>query len=173
MGTADQMISCPICPRDTAFLKQNVLLSTSLLGSIASGFDKMLRAIDVQVTKAKNTRAKLVLTLGDRSSINAHRHTGAEDCPAMFTLELEPDEWSVLTKRIVTKEIFTGGAQQQTLEGLVDAAERRQDVWHRYETYREAVAHDHSQGHGGPGNHDCAIFKLTSEVRRQISRLAA
>lgn len=167
MATAEQMISCSGCLTDVAAFKQNGLLSISLLGSIASGFDKLLRAIDSEASRSKTNGSKLVLTLGDRSAVNAHRHTFTKDCPAAFELELDGDEWHVLTKRIVFKELNdTPGNRHRTLKGLVKAAEERQRIWHRSRHFAEE---NEDRAHNLNPD-DCTVFKLTGEVRRQIDR---
>ena len=167
MATAEQMIDCSVCIQDISAFKQNALLSITLLSSITAGFGKLFHAINSEADKAKTKGVKLNLTFGDRSLVNAHRHSGTEDCPAMFKLELEPDEWRVFTKRIVSREIYqTSGADYRTLESLVTAAEKRQDAWHESCRFAEDLdCHDQVVQ-----TDDCSIFKLTGQIRSDIGR---
>ncbi len=71
----------------------------------------------------------MVLTVGDMSLVNAHRHTGTAECPMRFELEVEAEEWGRLVRRIVTKEVFDG---PKSLEGLVGGMEMRMDIWPDY-----------------------------------------
>lgn len=168
MSTAQRMIDCSKCVQEVGSFKQNVLLSISLLASIASGFDKLLRAIDLAASNASASGIKLPLTFVDRSRANSHRHTYAEDCPVMFELEVDGDEWKRLTRRIVAREVYEDrNAAHRTLQGLVSAAEFRQDVWHQSIN----CVHDNRE-HAPPGAlADCAILRLAKDVRRQIAVL--
>lgn len=144
-------------------------LLQSLLTNIAFGFESLLKNIDAETDRATAAGEIKSLSSGDNSMINLHLHTGNPDCPARFELELEPEEWNRLTKKAVRKSISSCSSQSLTLEGLVDAMEARQRVWHS----RGFPRMMHEPNNEVPDEKDWTCLRITGQVRCIISEMVA
>lgn len=166
MITANKLVNCDRCANEVSSVQQNILLLNALLSALASGFDKLLRSINAEASRAQNENAKKSIRMGDTSVQNAHLHTGSFGCPGAFYVELDAQEWSSVAKRVVSKEIFEG-LGTLTLENLLTTLENRQKEWHKYPPPGLAgVMEIHPCLH----EDDYTCLRLTKEVRRMISR---
>lgn len=128
--TSRGMLLCQVCPKKLVSSRQNVMLLFSLLQSIASGFQTLLRDIDKETLRAQQAGETKIFDSGDSSAINLHLHTGLPDCPGNLALELEPAEWNAIVKRAVKKHAFKQRNGTLCLDALVDAVEQRQRAMH-------------------------------------------
>lgn len=164
--TADKLLACDRCTNELSSVQQNILLLNALLSAIAAGFDKLLRSINAEASRAQNENAKKKVCMGDTSVQNIHLHTGSPDCPGAFFVELDAQEWSNVAKRVVRKEIFDDHGTL-TLEKLLSNLENRQREWHQYPP-PDLV--DIIGIHTPMNEDDYTCLRLTKEVRRMILR---
>lgn len=138
--TASTMIHCPKCPTQVFSAVQNISALNSLLSAVAERFHKVLAAIDTEAIRLEQTGEKKSFRVGDNSAENAHLHTGKLDCPMGYDLQLDPQDWKKLAKKMLRTEVMGGGHSPTPLISLVDELEKRQNKWHNDVTNAEERA---------------------------------
>ena len=102
----------------------------ALLSSLGCGFDKLLRDVDSEATRAGANGDKKFFRIGDDSPQNRHLHTGTPDCPMKFDVQLDPKDWRKLAFQAIRTQVYDTSDGRLTLESLVNRLESRQRSWH-------------------------------------------
>jgi hypothetical protein len=98
--------------------------------AIAERFHKILKAIDTEAEELERTGARRSFRVGDNNPMLQHLHSGTEDCPLGFNIELTGKDWKNLAKMVVKTEVLGGGRSSNSLNALLDQFEQRQKKWH-------------------------------------------
>ncbi|GME66220.1 hypothetical protein GTA08_BOTSDO04993 [Neofusicoccum parvum] len=149
--TANTVLDCPHCPLACATAAQNIHGLISLLMTLADAVVRLLAAIDAEAARVDAAGAKKQFMLADASA-PLHMHTGTEDCPVRFGMELTGAEWRELARKVVKSQIIGSAAESEaggcegTVYGTLAAFLRRQNRWHddpeMIEVRRQAIGSD-------------------------------
>ncbi|SMR45501.1 unnamed protein product [Zymoseptoria tritici ST99CH_3D1] len=134
MQTASSLLTCTECPTRFITGLQNTELLGTLLVSIAERFGKILDSISQESERATTAEETKKFRLADLSDSNSHLHTGDLGCAASFILDLSPDEWRSMTKKVVRVEVHgpaNGDACCPYFMQLLGQMEERQNRWHK------------------------------------------
>ncbi|KZF26461.1 hypothetical protein L228DRAFT_12960 [Xylona heveae TC161] len=123
-------IDCPICGTKFLLGMPNTMLVISLLSLMASICAKTYEFIDTKADDSKSRGETKLFRMGEMDPQTIHLHTGTADCPMGFNVELEPDEWRHMAKRVVRATVKGKGDGKSGLMGLIAAMEERQKSWH-------------------------------------------
>lgn len=133
MTTATEVLACPECP--TRFV--DAIINTQLLGtlfvSIAERFSKVLRHITSEASRAKLVCESKRFRLADLNTSTSHLHVGGLGCAAAFEINLTPDEWRSMCKKVVRAEVYGPEDGNQCccfFVGVLQQMEERQLRWH-------------------------------------------
>ncbi|KAI9727571.1 MAG: hypothetical protein M1828_006513 [Chrysothrix sp. TS-e1954] len=167
-NTASDILFCDYCPRHSDSARQNILLINTLLATIATTCDRILRDVDAEAARARATGEKKTFRMGDNSPGLAHLHTGTLDCPLGFDIELGAQEWRSLAFRAIKGEVFDRGVPRMTLEKLCTQLEDRQRSWHEQHMAKGTLFGKTVLCHPNKTpEHTC--LKLTQQIRGQIA----
>ena len=179
INTASDICFCDFCPRQRDTARQNILLINTLLTTIASTCDRILKAVSSEAARAQAEGEKKTLRMGDSSPQHMHLHTGTLNCPMGFDVALDAQEWRSLAFRVIRAELFDAGTPAITLERLCSQLEDRQKSWHDHHitmtasdehivrTQLTCRTEQHEDDDGG--EHTC--LRLTRQVREQLAML--
>ncbi|KAL8731043.1 MAG: hypothetical protein Q9166_003694 [cf. Caloplaca sp. 2 TL-2023] len=117
---------CTLCPLDFPTALQTSMLLTTLLRLIVHGYADLVKQIQAQAAEGH----KITYRVGDYSLENAHLHTGTLDCPMGFNLELEPEEWAIMAKKVVKQDLYGNSQIHECLVSVVEELEQRHRTWH-------------------------------------------
>lgn len=96
--TTSTIMRCDKCPQQPFTAIQNVLTMTSLLSAIAERYHKVLQSIDTEAMRLEHLGEKKTFRVGDTDPLLQHLHTGTEDCPMGFNIELEPQRLETIVQ---------------------------------------------------------------------------
>jgi hypothetical protein len=134
MQTAARVLPCQICPKRFLSAIQNVHLMGTLLVCIAERFGKILSQLSEDAKRASSAGETRVVRLLDVSGSDAKLC----DFSTALQVELTPDEWCTLRKKVVRAEV-AGSSRDGTsddhvsLSSLCRTMRRRQERWHQME----------------------------------------
>jgi hypothetical protein len=134
MKTASDLLNCTECPTRFITGLQNTGLLGTLLISIAERFSKVLESINVESERAATAGESKKFRLADLNNSTSHLHTGGLDCAASFSLDLSPEEWRSMAKKVVRAEVHgpsDGNTCCPFFMQLTSQMEERQNRWHR------------------------------------------
>ncbi|KAL8782176.1 MAG: hypothetical protein Q9213_005612 [Squamulea squamosa] len=117
---------CTVCPLDFPTALQTSMLLTTLLRLIGHGYATLVGEIDAQ--KAEGRR--ITCRVGELSYFNAHLHTGTLDCPMGFNIELDPEEWAAMARKVLKQDIYGNSQSVDCLVGVIEELEQRHQTWH-------------------------------------------
>ncbi|KAI4246372.1 MAG: hypothetical protein L6R40_002040 [Gallowayella cf. fulva] len=123
---AREVIRCPSCPLDFPSALQTSMLLTTLIRLVVYGYSTLIEQIQAQAAAGQ----KITYRVGDTSLFNAHLHTGTLDCPMGFNIELEPDEWAALAKKVLKQDVHGNSQTVDCLAGVIEEMEQRHQTWH-------------------------------------------
>ncbi|KAK3078483.1 hypothetical protein LTS18_007400 [Coniosporium uncinatum] len=125
------VLDCSECPKTSSTGMMNTALVNTLMQAAAGRFRDAIDSIDHEADSAASEGKKKRFDLGVADQATMHLHTGMPDCPGRFAVELEPDEWRSMSKRVVKVEVVGNSeTQENSLLGLVEKLEKRQQRWH-------------------------------------------
>jgi hypothetical protein len=134
MQTASTLLTCPECPTRFITGMQNVGLLGTLLISIAERFSKILESINKESERAAAADETKKFRVADLNSSASHLHTGGLGCAASFSLDLSPEEWRKIAKKVVRAEVYgptDGNTCCPYFTQLTAQMEERQNRWHK------------------------------------------
>lgn len=122
------VVRCEECPKTHVSSVQNVMLLCTLLVLIVNEYSRLLAYIDERAAQEET----ITLRLGERFSAETmHLHTGTEDCPMGFNLELRAAEWGKMTRKAVKQAVVgSDHGTRESFTGVIEEMERRQVSWH-------------------------------------------
>ena len=127
-GFCTEAVRCQHCSTEYSSALQNSMLLGTLMNLVIIEYRKLLEHIDEQAAEG----AAKSMRMGNNTPEMMHLHTGTLDCPMGINLDLSGDEWKVLAKRTVRKEIF--GPGEPNLAQIIQEMKDRQQQWHsRYQ----------------------------------------
>ncbi|KAK5108388.1 hypothetical protein LTR62_008344 [Meristemomyces frigidus] len=132
MQTATEVLSCPQCPQKFISAIQNTQLAGTLLMSLADRFGKVLEAITTEANRASEAGEGKKFHLADLTTSGGSGTSGL-GCATAFSIELSPEEWRPMCKKVVRAEVFgpnDGNGCCNYLIGVVERMESRQEHWH-------------------------------------------
>ena len=132
LGKANEILTCKKCNEgtETSAVRQNTNFVLTLVSSLGCAFDRLLRYIDAEAKAVSESGLKKQFAMGDTSPHLMHLHTGTDDCPMRFDVELDGTEWRKFAFRATKAQIDDKRDGRLTLESLVDALQTRQQTWH-------------------------------------------
>ncbi|KAI5369336.1 Putative zn(2)-C6 fungal-type DNA-binding domain-containing protein [Septoria linicola] len=182
MQTASTVLKCSECPKRFITGIQNVQLVGTLLMSIAERFDKILGYINSEASRAKIAGETKKFRLADLNTPSAHLHAGGLGCVAAFSVDLSPEEWRSMSKKVVRAEVHgpeDGNSCCPYFVGLCKQMEERQTKWHSnpcpedFPRNADGVAIGREETHAGSGRgqgeHLC--LKLVGFANRLVANL--
>lgn len=134
MQSASQVLDCQHCPTRFITAIQNTQLLGTLLISIAERFGKILQHITNEAIRADLAGETKKFRLADLNTPTSHLHAGGLGCLAAFSVNLSPDEWKNMCKKVVKAEVHGPGEGNDCCPyflGIVKKMEDRQDGWHK------------------------------------------
>nr|POE71389.1 c6 finger domain transcription factor tcpz [Quercus suber] len=105
MSAATSVLECEECPRRFITGMHNTQMVGTLLVSIAERFGKVLDSITSEAVRAEMLSERKKFRLADLNTENSHLHTGGLGCAAAFSIDLSPDEWRSMSKKVVRAEV--------------------------------------------------------------------
>jgi hypothetical protein len=130
LSTTTSVLTCEQCPKQTMTAMQNVMLLTTLLTTITDGYRKLIRAINAEADRVRETGEIKKFRVGDSTPERMHMHTGTVDCPMGFDIELDYDEWRKLACKVVKADLEGSQSGTASILGLADMLAERQKRWH-------------------------------------------
>lgn len=133
MSTASEVLSCDQCPTRFISAIQNTQLVGTLLVSIAERFSKILTSITNEATRAEEANETKKFRLADLNTSTLHLHTGGIGCAAAFHIDLSPQEWRSMTKKVVRNEVYgpsDGNTCCPFFLGIAQQMQDRQEYYH-------------------------------------------
>lgn len=130
MTTASTLLHCEKCPKEPFTAIQNVQSLSALLSALAERFHKVLVEVETEASRLENTHGKKLFRVSENNPANTHLHTGDNNCPMGFEIELEGKDWRRLAKKAVRTEVLGGGTNPLPLKLMLDLFEQRQRRWH-------------------------------------------
>ncbi|KAL8992007.1 MAG: hypothetical protein Q9169_007453 [Polycauliona sp. 2 TL-2023] len=116
---------CTLCPLDFPTAMQTSMLLMTLLRLVAHGYSSLVRDIQAKAGEGRS----ITYRVGEMNFSNAHLHTGTLDCPMGFNLELGPEEWAAMAKKVLKQDIHGSSQNVDCLMGVLDELEQRQQTW--------------------------------------------
>nr|POE47586.1 monodictyphenone cluster transcription factor [Quercus suber] len=105
MSTATSVLRCEECPQRFITGLQNTQMIGTLLVSIAERFGKVLDSITTEAVRAEMHCETKKFRLADLNTETSHLHLGGLGCAAAFSIDLSPDEWRSMSKKVVRAEV--------------------------------------------------------------------
>ncbi|KAK4634807.1 hypothetical protein CLAFUW4_00919 [Fulvia fulva] len=133
MQAAATVLSCEECPMRCISAIQNTQLLGTLLMSIAERFSKLLDHISSESVRATLAGETKKFRLADLNTSISHLHAGGLGCQAAFSVNLSPEEWRSMCKKVVRAEVHGPSDVNDCcpyLLGLATQLEERQNRWH-------------------------------------------
>ncbi|CAD0107369.1 unnamed protein product [Aureobasidium uvarum] len=132
LHTSKSCIDCQVCPVQYLTATQNAQLIGTLLISIAERYDRILKDIASDATKAEEAAQMKTLHIGGLETPRPrHEHIGGIDSNEPLVLELPPLEWRKLANRVVKAEVYgTSVASRINFVSVLTSLEERQARWH-------------------------------------------
>jgi len=125
------VLDCSECPKTSSTGMMNTALVNTLMQATAARFRAVVDSIDEEADRAASEGREKRFDLGVSDPTTMHLHTGTPDCPGRFAIDLKPDEWRSMTKRVVKVEVLGNSeTKENSLLGLVEKLEKRQQHWH-------------------------------------------
>lgn len=140
ISTASNILACQECPKRFITGMQNTQLLGTLLVSIAERFSAILKAIDAEAQRAETAGEAKKFRLADLNTSTSHLHTGGMECTATFHIDMSPDEWRRMCKKVVRAEVLGDGGSGQCCPcfvAVVERMEKRQEEWHERKSLPE------------------------------------
>lgn len=129
-GKMVHALQCGVCPLRFITSVQNTQLLCTVLVSMAQTYRSIVEAIDAEADLSRDRGETKTWTLGAALSGNTDSRRPRE-APSTFALDVSPEEWKVLAKKIVKAEIAgTAGGDRGSFLDLVNSLEARQVRWH-------------------------------------------
>lgn len=131
--TASQVLDCEECPKRFITAVQNTHLLGTLLMSISERYGRVLDSITAESERAEAANEKKKFLLSDLNHPTSHLHTGGLGCAASFSVNLSPQEWRSMCRKVVRAEVHgpeDGNECCVYLMGVFKQMEDRQDRWH-------------------------------------------
>ncbi|KAL8842033.1 MAG: hypothetical protein Q9176_002971 [Flavoplaca citrina] len=116
---------CTRCPLDFPTALQTSMLLTTLLRLVVHGYASLLG--DIQARAAEGT--KITYRVGEVDLANVHLHTGTKDCPMGFTIELDPEEWVAMARKVLKQDIYGNSQNVDCLISVLEELEQGHQAW--------------------------------------------
>lgn len=116
---------CTRCPLDFPTALQTSMLLMTLLRLVVHGYASLVR--DIQTRAAEGT--KITYRVGEVDFANVHLHTGTKDCPMGFTIELDPEEWVAMARKVLKQDIYGNSQNVDCLVSVLEELEQRHQAW--------------------------------------------
>ncbi|KAL8847484.1 MAG: hypothetical protein Q9221_007477 [Calogaya cf. arnoldii] len=116
---------CTLCPLDFPTALQTSMLLITLLRLTVHGYADLIRDIQARTAEGR----KITYRVGELDFTKLHLHTGTLDCPMGFTIELDPEEWATMAKKVLKQDIY---GSSQNIDGFVSVLlelEQRHRTW--------------------------------------------
>jgi len=143
------------------------------LTAIAERYHRALNDIDEEAERLEKSGRKKDFRVGDMSVDTLHLHTGDENCPMGFHIELGGEEWKKLAKKVIKTEVFGKGSSPTPLMDVVEQMERRQTQWHTgmhlMDDQRDKIFGKCNIGQGS--GDDATCLRMLKQVRRMIDAM--
>lgn len=134
MQTASEILACEECPKRFITAIQNTQLMGTLLMSIAERFSKILEHITSESLRASLAGEQKKFRLQDLNTSTSHLHAGGLGCLAAFSINLSPEEWRSMCKKVVRAEVQGPSEGNECccyFLGVIQQMEDRQEKWHQ------------------------------------------
>ncbi|KAF7187339.1 Transcriptional regulator alnR [Pseudocercospora fuligena] len=134
MQSASQVLECEQCPTKFITAIQNTQLLGTLFMSIAERFGKILEHITQESIRADLASETKKFRLADLNTPTSHLHTNGLGCVAAFSINLSPQEWRSMCKKVVRAEVYgpeDGNECCPYFLGIIKQMEDRQADWHK------------------------------------------
>ncbi|KAF2171298.1 hypothetical protein M409DRAFT_50759 [Zasmidium cellare ATCC 36951] len=134
MQTASEILSCEECPKRFITAIQNTQLLGTLLMSIAERYSKVLEHITAESLRASLAGEEKKFRLQDLNTSTSHLHAGGLGCVAAFSINLSPEEWRSMCKKVVRAEVHGPSEGNDCccyFSGVIQQMEDRQEQWHK------------------------------------------
>ncbi|KAL9026813.1 MAG: hypothetical protein Q9196_004581 [Gyalolechia fulgens] len=164
---ARRVVRCPYCPRDYPSALQNLMLLTTLLPLVIHGYAKLLEHIQEQAAQGYT----ITYRVGDPSPSAAHLHTNTPDCPMGFNVELNPEEWAVMARKVVKQDVHGNSQRLDCVLSVVEELEQRQCIWHLLQPFCTDLSLAPRCSHQGEPCQHGLCMQLTGAVRTAIDAL--
>ncbi|KAI4277014.1 MAG: hypothetical protein L6R38_005528 [Xanthoria sp. 2 TBL-2021] len=116
---------CTLCPLDFPTALQTSMLLITLLRLTVHGYAALVR--DIQAKAAEGY--KITYRVGELNLSNGHLHTGTLDCPMGFTIELDPEEWAAMARKVLKQDIYGSSQNIDCFVGVLEELEQRHQTW--------------------------------------------
>ncbi|KAI4101666.1 MAG: hypothetical protein LQ339_004900 [Xanthoria mediterranea] len=116
---------CTLCPLDFPTALQTSMLLVTLLRLTVHGYAALVR--DIQAKAAEG--GKITYRVGELNLSNSHLHTGTLDCPMGFTIELDPEEWAAMARKVLRQDLYGSSQNIDCFVGVLEEMEQRHQTW--------------------------------------------
>lgn len=173
LHTSKLCIDCQVCPSQYLTATQNAQLLGTLLLSISERYNRILKVIASETTRAENRGQMKTLHIGSpEPSKPRHENVGGIDSNDPLVLELPPTEWRKLARKVVQAEIYgTSDAGRISFMSVLTRLEERQARWHTMEPTEDCPDPDRRRHDMHDHNNNPMCLMLARQAKKQVNLL--
>ena len=123
---AQSVLQCKECLKHFNTALQSGTLINTLLQLVTIEYGRMLNHIE----ERSSTVDKLAFRMGEQIPGTEMYHTGTDECPMGFEVELSAAEWRRMTRRVIWNAVYGDSDRDPSLARLTGEYLQRQRQWH-------------------------------------------
>ena len=164
-STACGVLRCSQCPKAYSSAFQNISLLGTLLPIIIMEYAKLLNHIDEKSARGES----ITFRMGIQDPALMHLHTGTDDCPMGFNVELSAVEWRKTARRVIRQQVLGAKSGDGNLSSVIDELDQRQHVWHSSH-YPQSIA-SYTPVCAADDKAELGCLRVIKNLRRSIEAL--
>ncbi|KAL8875736.1 MAG: hypothetical protein Q9198_005944 [Flavoplaca austrocitrina] len=99
------------------------------LYAVSSGFPNGIADFHAPDYTAPAGSPWITYRVGEVDLANVHLHTGTKDCPMGFTIELDPEEWVAMARKVLKQDIYGNSQNVDCLISVLEELEQGHQAW--------------------------------------------
>lgn len=171
LHTSKLCIGCQICPSQYLTATQNVQLLGTLLLCISERYNKILKVIASETTRAEGAGQMKTLHI-DSLEVSKPRHenVGGMNQNDSLVLELPALQWKQLARKVVQAEVHgTSDAGRISFMSVLTSLEERQARWHTMEPSEDCPDPDRRRHDMHARNDNPMCLMLAREAKKLVN----
>jgi hypothetical protein len=170
LHTSKSCIDCQVCPSQYLTATQNAQLLGTLLLSMSERYNRILKVIASETTRAENTGQMKTLHIGSfETSKPRHENVGGIDSNDPLVLELPPSDWKKIARKVVQAEIHgTSDVGRISFMSVLTRLEERQALWHTMEPTEDCPDPDRRRHDMHDHNNNPMCLMVARQAKKQV-----